>query len=163
MKKSSPTKAWQKHVQQQLPLLGHRNWIAIVDSAYPWQSASGIETVATASSQLEVVKFVLNAVGKATHIRPLIYIDAELARLPEQDAPGIGAYRKNLDQLLSGKEPQAIPHDQIIAMLDKAGAAFRTLVLKSTLTLPYTSVFIQLDCGYWSAEAEQRLRRSARG
>jgi hypothetical protein len=24
--------------------------------------------------------------------------------------------------------------------------------------LPYTSVFIQLDCGYWSAEAEQRLR-----
>jgi hypothetical protein len=28
----------------------------------------------------------------------------------------------------------------------------------TNLTLPYTSVFLELDCGYWSPEAEQRLR-----
>jgi hypothetical protein len=28
--------------------------------------------------------------------------------------------------------------------------------------LPYTSVFIRLDCGYWSAEAEAVLRDSMR-
>jgi hypothetical protein len=32
------------------------------------------------------------------------------------------------------------------------------LLLKTDLTLPYTSVFIRLDCGYWSDEAEQQLR-----
>jgi hypothetical protein len=32
------------------------------------------------------------------------------------------------------------------------------LILKTNLRLPYTSVFIELDCGYWSPEAERRLR-----
>jgi hypothetical protein len=31
-------------------------------------------------------------------------------------------------------------------------------VLKTNMTVPYTSVFIRLDCRYWSADAEQRLR-----
>jgi hypothetical protein len=35
---------------------------------------------------------------------------------------------------------------------------FHVLILKTNMTLPYTSVFIELDCGYWSAEAEARLR-----
>ena len=30
------------------------------------------------------------------------------------------------------------------------------------MTIPYTSVFLQLDCKYWSADAEQRLRADAR-
>jgi hypothetical protein len=28
------------------------------------------------------------------------------------------------------------------------------------MTIPYTSVFFELDCGYWSAAAEQRLRKA---
>ena len=35
---------------------------------------------------------------------------------------------------------------------------FRVLIIKTTLTIPYTSVFLQLDCAYWSAAAESRLR-----
>jgi hypothetical protein len=42
--------------------------------------------------------------------------------------------------------------------LDEAGKTFNVLILKTNLTLPYTSVFLELDCGYWSEEAEQRLR-----
>jgi hypothetical protein len=26
--------------------------------------------------------------------------------------------------------------------------------------MPYTSVFVELDCGYWSDAAEQRLRKA---
>jgi hypothetical protein len=26
------------------------------------------------------------------------------------------------------------------------------------MTIPYTSVFIRLDCKYWSADAEKRMR-----
>jgi hypothetical protein len=35
---------------------------------------------------------------------------------------------------------------------------FHVLVLKTRMTIPYTSVFIRLDCRYWSGDAEQRLR-----
>jgi hypothetical protein len=32
-------------------------------------------------------------------------------------------------------------------------------VLKTDLTIPYTSVFIQLNCKYWSNDAEKRMRQ----
>ena len=53
-------------------------------------------------------------------------------------------------------------HEEIIARLDQAGATFRILILKTRMTLPYTSVFFQLECGYWTAEAEQKLREAIR-
>jgi hypothetical protein len=28
------------------------------------------------------------------------------------------------------------------------------------MTLPYVSVFFELDCGYWNADAEQILREA---
>jgi len=32
------------------------------------------------------------------------------------------------------------------------------LVIKTDMTIPYTSVFFELDCGYWDSDAEKRLR-----
>jgi len=34
------------------------------------------------------------------------------------------------------------------------------LVLKTRMAIPYTSVFLQLDCQYWSADSEARLREA---
>jgi hypothetical protein len=31
------------------------------------------------------------------------------------------------------------------------------------MTIPYTSVFVRLECGYWSADAEKRLREKMAG
>lgn len=31
-------------------------------------------------------------------------------------------------------------------------------ILTLLLTKPYTSVFFQLECGYWNADAEKRMR-----
>ena len=42
--------------------------------------------------------------------------------------------------------------------LDEAGQTFRILIIKTNMTIPYPSVFLQLNCKYWSADAEQRLR-----
>ena len=66
--------------------------------------------------------------------------------------------RKTLGDLRS----QPVPHERIIDRLDKTSEKFSVLILKSTLLLPYTSVFIELDCGYWSPEAEERLREAIR-
>ena len=150
-------------VQQELPLLGHRNWIAVVDSAYPLQTSGGIETIETGADQVEIVQAVLEAIGKSRHVRPVIFTDAELKAVPESDAAGVTAYRESLSKVLEriegGKvDAQALPHEQIISKLDEAGKTFHILVLKSTMTIPYTSVFIRLDCGYWTEEQEKRLR-----
>jgi hypothetical protein len=60
--------------------------------------------------------------------------------------------------MLAGKPVQVLPHEQIIAKLDEAGKTFKILIIKTRLTLPYTSVFFQLECGYWNSQSEKELR-----
>lgn len=154
---------WKQELRKQLPLLGHRNWVVVVDSAYPLQSSAGITTLWTGEDQVSVVRQVLVELKKQKHVRPIIYLDKELPMVPENAARGITQYRKQLANLLKGTEPLAMLHEEIIARLDEAGKTFHILVLKTNLTLPYTSVFFQLDCGYWSADKEKALRKKMGG
>ena len=155
---SSPN--WQERLQATIPVFGHRNWIVIADSAYPAQSRSGIETVVSGAGQLEVVEKALAAVAASKHVRPIIYTDQELKFVREEDAPGISAYRQQLGKLLENRQVSVMEHEKIISLLDQAAQTFRVLIIKTNMTLPYTSVFLQLDCGYWGAGAEQRLRKA---
>ncbi len=148
---------WKQTLHSELPRMGHRNWIVIADSAYPWQTSGGITTTVTGADQIEVVKAVLAEIESSRHVRPIIYTDSELPFVPENRAPGIDAYRQELGKVLEGKNVQSIPHEQIIAKLDEGGKLFHVLLLKTNLAVPYTSVFINLDCGYWSAEAQKEL------
>jgi len=143
-----------------LPRLGHRNWIVIADAAYPEQIGGGIETVSIGGDQLAAVAAVLKAVDAARHVDAVPLVDAELAAVSETDAPGVGDYRAKLDTLLEGRPVDKLPHEEIIRQLDEAGKLFRVLVIKTDMTVPYTSVFLRLECGYWSPEKEARLRES---
>lgn len=150
---------WRQRLADRLPLVGHRNWIVVADSAYPLQSGEGIETLATGADQLTVLKTVLAQLNESRHVRPIIYLDAELPFVAEQDAAGITAYRNQLTAIFKDRTAKSLPHEEIIEKLDSSAEKFHVLILKTNMTLPYTSVFIELDCGYWSAEAEARLRR----
>jgi len=145
-----------------LPKMGHRNWIVVADSAYPAQNKDGIETVVTKRGQLEMVRSVLEAVDKAPHVRPVVYLDSELDNVSEVDAPGIRAYRNQLGLLLKNRTVKSMPHDRLIATMDEAAEMFSVMVFKTNMTMPYTSVFIELDCGYWNPDAEKRLREKMR-
>ncbi|HXP61606.1 MAG TPA: hypothetical protein VN829_14005 [Dongiaceae bacterium] len=153
-----PDAAWRQTLERELPVLGHRNWIVIADSAYPAQTSPGVETLYTGSTQLDTLKAVLAALDRAKHVRPMVHIDAELEYVPEALAPGVAAYRSGLKSLLKDRAVLTLPHEQLIAKLDEAGRTFHVLILKTDLTIPYTSVFLQLDCGYWGPEAEKQLR-----
>jgi hypothetical protein len=161
---TSPMKAastdWRQLLEEELPLLGHRNWIVVVDSAYPLQISPGVETVETGASQDEVVRTVLGDLSKSKHVAPDVYMDAELPFVPEQGAPGVTAYRAQLPLMIGSLPVQSLPHEQLIKMLADAGATFHILVLKTTLTIPYTSVFLRLDCKYWDAASEAALRKA---
>ena len=80
-----------------------------MDSAYPLQSSAGVETLETNTDQLEVVRAVLGAIDNSIHVRPIVYMDAELPFVTEKDAPGVTAYREGMKAVLGG------PHDHITA------------------------------------------------
>jgi len=153
-----PPPGWRVTLGERLPLLGHRNWIVVADSAYPWQASAGIETIDTGWDHVAVVRGVLEAIAGSRHVRPAVYLDSELPLVAEAHAPGISACREALAAALGSLAAVSLPHEEIITRLDAAGRAFRILLLKTTLALPYTSVFVELECGYWSAEAERALR-----
>jgi L-fucose mutarotase/ribose pyranase (RbsD/FucU family) len=158
--KPTATSEWERRLNALLPLYGHRNWVVIADAAYPAQSKPGIETIVADADQIEVVRIVLEAITAARYIRPNVYADKELGFVAENDAPGVMEYRRQLDDLLYNSSVTYLPHEQIIVRLDKSAEVFRILVIKTEMTIPYTSVFFELDCGYWNAEAEQRLRQA---
>ncbi len=150
--------AWKARVAAAMPLLGHRNWILIADSAYPLQTSPGIETIETGADQIEATKYVLDTIQSSIHVRPVISMDAELPFVPDSDAPGASVYRAQIAEVLRHYPVQSKLHEQLIADVDEAGKTFHVLVLKTRLAVPYTSVFIRLDCKYWSADAEKRMR-----
>jgi len=153
---------WQEILKDRLQLFGHRNWLVVADSAYPAQSRQAIETVVADAEQTTVLERTFSVLRGCKHITPNIYTDQELSFVREEDAPGVRSYREKLGSLLEGYEVQVLPHDDIIEKLDGAGELFRVLVIKTNMRIPYTSVFFELDCGYWNARAEKQLRGAMR-
>jgi L-fucose mutarotase/ribose pyranase (RbsD/FucU family) len=151
---------WETRLRSLLPLFGHRNWIVVADSAYPAQSKAGIETILADADHLDVVIKVVAAIAEARHVRANIYVDGELASINEKHAPGIGECRQQLEALLNLSQVVRLPHEEIINKLDQCAQLYRILIIKTNMTLPYVSVFFELDCGYWTAEAEQMLRQT---
>jgi D-ribose pyranose/furanose isomerase RbsD len=141
-----------------LPALGHRNWIVVADSAFPLQISPGIETIVTNEDHFAVLEKVLRAVDGAKHIRPKIWLDKELAYVPESLAPGADDARRRLEAALNGRGAAPILHQELIARLDEVGKTFKIVMVKTTLAVPYTTVFMELDCGYWGPEAETAMR-----
>jgi hypothetical protein len=49
---------------------------------------------------------------------------------------------------------------EIIKRLDESSKLFNVILLKTDEILPYSSVFLELDCGYWDGDKEARLRQA---
>lgn len=153
---------WEEVLKDRIQLYGHRNWLVIADSAYPAQSRQGIETIVANEEQTAILARTFKILHECKHVKPKIYTDSELQFVSETDAPGVASYREQLSTLIKGYEVRDLLHEEIISRLDRAGEMFRVLLIKTSMRIPYSSVFFELDCGYWSAEAETRLRAAMR-
>lgn len=151
---------WKETLNARLPFYGHRNWIVVADSAYPEQSNPGIETLVSGADQVEVLREVFLSLAASKHVKPNVYTDRELEFVSENGAPGVAEYRSQLAGLLRDQQVSTLPHEEIIKKLDEAGQTFKVLIIKTDMTTPYTSVFLQLDCAYWNARWEQQLRNA---
>jgi len=150
--------AWTDTLEAYLPALGHRNWIVVADSAFPLQISPGIETIATGEDHFAVLEKVLKAVDGAKHVSPKIWLDKELAFVPEDLAPGVNDVRRRLEEALEGRGAMPVLHEDLISRLDEVGKTFKIVMVKTTLAVPYTTVFLELDCGYWGPDAEAKMR-----
>jgi len=157
------TNNWKMVLAEELPLLGHRNWILVVDKAFPAQNAPGIHVVNTGEELLPVLKFTLDQISQSTHVKPIIYTDKELGFITPELESGIGPFRESMQEVLQGAEVQTILHDSVFLKIDEASKLFKVLVLKTEGTIAYSSVFLNLDCKYWTGEKENALRRVMTG
>jgi hypothetical protein len=151
--------SWREELKGDIPLLGHRNWIVITDMAYPLQTQPGIKTVYTHEAYMDILDFVCREIAKAPHIKATVYQDRELLFLNEKNAAGIDTLRNRMNTLL-GNDRNFLPHEQLIDRLDEVSRKFNVVILKSNLTVPYTSTFMELDCNYWDGEREMTLRQT---
>jgi hypothetical protein len=151
---------WQQQLDKELPLLGHRNWILVVDKAFPMQTSPGMEVINTDEKLLPVLRYALQRIHESTHVKPIIYTDKEIGYITETQSPGVGAYKSQLKDVLGSMGVQSLLHDSVFVRMDASSKLFKILVLKTNETLAYSSVFLQLDCAYWNAEKEGQLREA---
>lgn len=149
---------WRYKFNDELSLFGHRNWILVVDKAFPAQNADGITIINTGENLLDVLDITLQEVEHSTHVRPIVYTDKELNFIHQEQIKGIDSYRKSLDKTIEKYNPQVMLHDSVFFKIDEASKLFKVLILKTNEIIPYSSVFIELDCKYWSEENENLLR-----
>ena len=149
---------WEEKFLRDLPAMGHRNWIVVADAAFPLQISPGMEVVVSNEDHFAVLDKVLKALDASKHVRPHVYLDKELDFVPENLAPGMNACRDRLKAAIRKYDPKPVLHEELIARLDQVAKTFRILMIKTNLTLPYTTVFLELDCGYWGPEAEAKMR-----
>lgn len=153
---ASEPRNWKEELKSNLPFLGHRNWIVITDMAYPLQTQSGIKTFFADEAYADILTFVYKEIQNAPHVKPVIYQDKELSLLTDQDAAGIDALKKEMNLLL-GNQVISLPHEELIKRLDEVSQMFSVIIIKSNLTIPYTSTFFELDCNYWDGERQKKL------
>ncbi|MEX2568073.1 MAG: hypothetical protein WD431_19150 [Cyclobacteriaceae bacterium] len=139
--------------------MGHRNWILLVDSAFPEHNADGMETILVEGGMLENLEWLLPMIQDAPHLNPNIYKDLELDYLDDDMVPGIEDFKLKLNEILGDKPAVPLLHEKIFEMLDKEASLFSILMIKTDEVMPYTSLFMQLDCGYWNPEQEAELRQ----
>ncbi len=149
---------WKAVVQSRLPLYGHRNWIVVADSAFPVYATPVIETIVVNEDLPSVLRYVASAVSSSRHVRARVFLDRELQFIDEHDYPGVSELRKQITAAFAKDQVSSIPHTEIMTRIDEAGKTFRILFIKTTATIPYTSVYMRLDCGYMSDDVERKIR-----
>jgi hypothetical protein len=149
---------WQAAVDRQAGQLGYRNWIVIAEASFPAHSRPGVRQVTAPVEVPEAVDYVLHALEQTENVRPRVYLTRELRSVENDFAPGIDELRKRIHASLHGHEPTELDQQSLLTLLEDANRSFDVLVIRTQSALPYSSVFLELQPGYWDAESESRLR-----
>jgi D-ribose pyranose/furanose isomerase RbsD len=160
---SAGSSDWKAVFQSRLSAYGHRNWIVVADSAFPVYADSGIETIVVNEDLPSVLKYVAGAISSSRHVRATVFLDQELQFVDEHDYPGVSGLRRQITDTFAKDQVSGIPHTEVMKQIDEAGKTFRILFIKTTATIPYTSVYMRLDCGYLNDDVDRKIRAAMEG
>jgi len=155
---SSLEKPWMGTVRHELGYLGARNWVVIAEAAFPIQSRRGLRVIQLDADIPDVLDGVEDIIAEKHHVKPRVYVAAELEDVPYDYAPGVNAYKKKFQEALHGRETVSLDHQMLMRMLADTSKSYRVLVIKTSTAMPYSTVFVELGSGYWDAESESALR-----
>lgn len=151
-------KNWQGAVDRQAGQLGYRNWIVISEASFPAHSRQGVRQVNSPESVPATLDYVLKALERTENVRPQIYVTRELRSVENDFAPGMDDFRKKLEASLHGHETTELDQQSLLTLMEDASRSFDVLVIRTPTALPYSSVFLELQPGYWDVDSETRLR-----
>ncbi|GAA5484451.1 hypothetical protein [Haloferula sargassicola] len=153
-----PAGGWRAEVEMQTAQLGYRNWIVIAEASFPAHSQPGTRQINSYEPVPVVLDDVLTTLEKTEHVRPKIYMTRELRAVENDYAPGIDQLRKDIEASLHGHEVIELEQDSLVTLVQDAQRSFDVLVVRTNTALPYSTIFIELEPGYWDGESETRLR-----
>jgi D-ribose pyranose/furanose isomerase RbsD len=149
---------WRGELAKETAQLGHRNWIVIAEASFPAHSRSGLRQITADEEIPAVVDAVLRELEQTEHVTPRIYLTREMRSVENDYAPGIEEFRKQLRGSLHGHESMELEQQSLYTMVEDVTKSYEVLVIRTPTALPYTSVFLELQPGYWSGESESHLR-----
>lgn len=145
-------------IAPELQQLGARNWVVVADPTYPIPAGAGVYTMTVPSGTAETFREVLDLLELQASLTPRIWVCNEMEAVPEHLAPGMAEYTKEVSALLSGRFCYRLDERIIAMQLADAAQKFRVLYIKTNTRLPYSTLAIELDSGYWSPDAEEEIR-----
>lgn len=157
-----PPPVWGRVVSREIDALGIQNWIIIAESSFPVVSRRGVRTVVVGAEIPELVDFVVNNLERSENVTPSFNTARELPFVSNDRAPGIDQFRKELNDALHGHKVRELDYRSLSLLAHSDASKFAVLVLKSKTALPYSSVFIELDSGYWDRDLEDELQGNIR-
>ena len=149
---------WRGALAAQTAQLGYRNWIVVAEASFPAHSRSGVRQINANEEIPAVVDEVLRTLEQTEHVTPRIYLAREMRVVENDYAPGIDEFRKQLQGAMHAHETTELEQQSLMTLMEDTTKSFEVLVIRTTTALPYTSVFMELQPGYWNGESESRLR-----
>jgi D-ribose pyranose/furanose isomerase RbsD len=149
---------WRDALMTQTAQLGYRNWIVVAEASFPAHSRAGVRQINASEEVPAVVDEVLRTLERTEHVTPRIFLSRELRSVENDYAPGIDEFRKQLKSSLHARETNEIEQESLLTLIEDATKSFEVLVIRTTTALPYSSVFMELQPGYWNSDSESRLR-----
>lgn len=143
----------------ELARLGARNWIVIADPTFPVLAGEGVIVLPVEADSADTFREVLDQLELQAALVPRIWLSRELSAIPENRAPGIRRYLREMKNLIRGRFHYDIDQRFIDMQLAQAAARYRVLYIKTNTHLPYSSIAIELDSGYWNPDAEAEVRQ----
>lgn len=151
-------KSWKQEIHHEVNQLGTRNWIVIAEASFPNHNRPGVRLVSADAEIPEVIDYVIQSLESTQYVSPKVYLTQELEAVEEDFAPGIGILRQDIHTALHGHDANHLEQDSLLTLLESANETFDVLVIQTNTALPYSSVFFELEPGYWDSDSENHLR-----